>query len=216
MLPIDPSLALAYIVFSLALTLSPGPDTLFVIANGMRHRVRGAVAASLGICTGCLVHAAATGAGMAAILATSAHAFDIVRFAGACYLLYLGIKAIRSSFRQEKPGEHGAVQPLDSLRKIYCQAIITNLFNPKVLLFYMAFLPQFIDPSRGHAGLQMFILALMSNMLGFVYLVAVGALAGGMSGYLTRRSFGRWLDRVAGVFFIDLAVRLAVTGRPQG
>jgi len=216
---LDPALTGAYIVLAAALAVSPGPDVLFVIANGMRHRARGAVASALGICAGSVLHAFAAALGISALIAASPFMFDLLRYAGAAYLAWLGLQAVRSwwvnreatydGMSDARERKHGPV------RAVFRQGLITNILNPKVVIFYLALLPQFVNVDLGHVGLQIFLLGCIHNLIGLIFLLTVGCAAGKASSWLAKHNFARWLDGFAGLFFIGLAVRLAVTGRPQ-
>lgn len=214
-LPVDPNLAAAYLLVSLTLTLTPGPDTLFVIAAGMRHRVRGAVVSALGIGAGCVVHCLVAALGLSALLLSWPLTFDVVKSVGAAYLAWLGVKALRSALSAKPSPRLVEASSRTALPSVFRQALVTNLLNPKIPLFFMAILPQFVDASRGRVGLQMFLLGFLGNAIGVLYLIGIGSLSGSARTLLARGTFGRWLDGVAGVFFIGLALRLAVTGRPQ-
>lgn len=212
---LDPTLTMAYVVVAAALALSPGPDVLFVLASGMRHRVSGAVASAFGIAAGALLHAMAAAVGISALIAATPVGFDLLRVGGAIYLAYLGLRAVRAFLNpvdgagvSETAGEPGPA-------KLFQRGLITNVLNPKVVIFYIALLPQFVNPKLGHVGMQIFLLGCIHNLIGLVFLIGVGSAAGRASGWLMQTRFRRWLDAVAGVFFLGLAVRLAVSGRPQ-
>ena len=213
-LPIDPRLAAAYLLVSLTLTLAPGPDTLFVIANGMRHRTRGAVASAVGIGSGSVIHGLAAALGLSALVATSASAFMVVKAIGAAYLGWLGLRALHAALHPRPEVTGAGPEPRAALATIVRRGLVNNLTNPKVPLFYVAILPQFVDSGRGHIGLQLFLLSLLGTIVAVPYLVGVGILSGRMRERLTGAAFGRWLDGLAGAVFVGLAVRLAVTGRP--
>ena len=146
----------------LALNLTPGPDMLFCFANGVSQgRVVGAVAA-LGIGAGTLVHTAAAALGLAGLLLASPLAFDIVRYAGAAYLVWLAWKTLRAA----PLGASGAALAPRSLWRVFAQGAVTNVLNPKVALFFLAFLPQFVDPNAGPVALQVFVLGMLINLSG--------------------------------------------------
>lgn len=213
---LDPTLTMAFIVFAGLLILSPGPDTLFVMASGMRHGSRGAVAAAFGGATGSLCHATAAAIGIGALIVASPIAFEFVRWAGAGYLLVLGTKALSSAWRNGMAGDAGRItQDAGSLRSVYRQGLVTSLLNPKMSAFYIAVLPQFADPKLGSIGLQMFLLGCLHNVLGTIYLIAIGSGAGRIAGILAANAGKRWLDGIAGGFFIGLAVRLMLQERPS-
>ena len=213
---LDPTLLGAFLAVAAVVTVSPGPDTLFVVASGLRHRAAGAVAAALGIASGSLVHALAAALGISALLAAAPWFFDLLRFAGAAYLAWLGVKALRAALAPA-PGPADGMPPpaAASPLQVYRQAVVTNLLKPKVIVFYLALLPQFAAPALGAVGLQIFLLGCIHAALGAVWLSAIGIGSGAAAGWLARRAFARWLDGIAGVFFIGLALRLALGGRVE-
>ena len=208
MLPFDTLLAFFGIAVLLALT--PGPDNLFVLMQSAIWGRSAGMFVVLGLCTGLLGHTAAVAAGLAAVFAASPHAFTALKLAGAAYLAYLAWQALRA-----RGGPAQAERPAPLARgALYRRGIIMNLTNPKVLLFFFAFLPQFTSPAHGPVGLQIV-------ELGAVFMAATllvfGAIAffSGTFGQLLQRSptASRWLNRVAGVVFLGLAVRLATASR---
>ena len=212
---LDPALLAAYVVLATALAVSPGPDVLFVVANGMTHKVRGAIASSLGIGAGSLLHALAAAVGISALIAASPLAYDILRYAGALYLFYLGLQAVRSWFTKSEAPETKPEKSEATLWQVFQRGLVTNILNPKVVVFYLALLPQFVNVDLGHVGFQVFLLGCIHNIIGVVFLVCVGSAAGKASDWLSHTSFGRWLDGLAGLFFIGLAVRIAISGKPE-
>ena len=212
---LDPNLTVAYVVLATALAVAPGPDVLFVVANGMRHKVKGAIASALGIGCGSVFHAIAAALGISAVVAASPVAFETLRYAGAAYLLYLGVQALRSwANHADTPSPHNA--PIEiSLWDVFRRGLITNILTPKVVVFYLALLPQFVSVELGNIGLQIFLLGSIHNVIGVTFLVGVGLAAGKASGWVAQTGFGRWMDGIAGVFFIGLAMRLALTGKPE-
>ncbi len=212
-MPLDPSLAAGFLVAALVMTLIPGPDTLFVLGKAMTHRARGGVAAALGIGGGAMVHALGAALGLSALIAASEPAFATVRLAGALYLIWIGIQSLRASLAGHHDANAIAPEAL-SMRVVFRQAALTNISNVKVIVFFLAMLPQFVDPARGHVGLQLFLLGCIFNALEVVYLVGVGVLAGRASGWLLgRRTFRRALDAVAGTLFVGLGLRLMLSAR---
>lgn len=212
---LDPTLTAAYIVLATALAVAPGPDVLFVVANGMRHRMKGAVASALGIGCGSFLHAVTAAVGISAIVAASPLAFAVLRYAGVAYLAYLGLQALRAywTYSNELDINNAVVEV--SAWNVFRRGLITNILNPKVVVFYLALLPQFINVELGNVGLQIFLLGCIHNAIGMVFLIAVGLVAGRASGWLATSNFGKWLDGLAGVFFIGLAIRLLMTGKPE-
>jgi threonine/homoserine/homoserine lactone efflux protein len=212
---LDPTLTTAYILLATALAVAPGPDVLFVVANGMQHRVKGAVASAMGIGCGSVLHALAAALGISAIVAASPTAFELLRYAGAAYLAYLGVQALRSWWNYSNNLDPKQAVVEISAWSVFRRGLITNVLNPKVVVFYLALLPQFINVELGNVGLQIFLLGCIHNLIGITFLICIGLAAGKASGWLARTSFGKWMDGLAGVFFLGLAVRLLVSGKPE-
>jgi len=211
---LDPTLTAAYIVLATALAIAPGPDVLFVVANGMQHKIKGAIASAMGIAAGTIVHAFAAAAGISAMIAASPLAFNILRYAGALYLTYLGLKAIYAWYLNSDNDATPQPSNQTKVSKVFWQGFVTNLLNPKVVVFYLALLPQFVNTELGNVGLQVFLLGCIHNAIGLTFLLGVGITSGRASDWLNKTSVGRWLDGIAGVFFVGLALRLAFSEKP--
>jgi threonine/homoserine/homoserine lactone efflux protein len=194
-----------FLFAALMLNIAPGPDMLYVIGRSVGQGRKAGIVSSLGVFVGCWVHILAAAFGIAALLRSSPTAFNVVRYAGAAYLVYLGIKMIvqksNLASQQLKP---------ESLASIFRQGAITNVLNPKVAIFFLAFLPQFINAQRGSVILQILFLGLIFNVGGTLVNLAV-AYAGGTLGELLRRnqSFARMQQWFTGLVFIGLGLRLA-------
>jgi threonine/homoserine/homoserine lactone efflux protein len=209
-MPIDQQLLVAFTVTTLIAMVTPGPDMLFVLGCGMRGGPRAGLLATAGVATSEAVHVAVAAVGLAALFAAVPVAFTVVRILGAAYLVYLGVQIIR-----QRGGGPGGEMPVIgggmSGRKAYLNGLVTNLLNPKMVTFTIAFLPQFIDPSLGQVWLQFAILGTILIALEFVVDGAVGVLAGRIGGWLRRRHAARRrVDVATGGIFIGLGVRLAV------
>lgn len=195
---------------SLLLALSPGPDNLFVLTQSALHGRTAGLMVTLGLCTGLVVHTTAVALGVAVVFQASAVAFTILKLSGAAYLLYLSVQAFRSSASVLKKDNDGQL----SRFKLYRRGVIMNITNPKVSIFFLAFLPQFADPSKGSMAIQMIVLG---NVFIFATVIVFGGIAL-MAGVL-----GEWLstspkaqiimNRIAGVVFVGLAIKLIVTER---
>lgn len=189
-------------------TLSPGPDNLMVLSLGIsRGRVQG-VAFGLGCALGCLSHTTLAVLGVSALIAASATAFLALKIAGGLYLIWLGVQALRSRAvidLSNRAGTAGAQSPWS----LFSKGLVANAVNPKVILFFLAFLPQFVDSSRGSAAWQIALLGTLFTAQAVVIFSAIGYFAGHL-GELFRRipAVGAWLDRVAGGVFILLGLRL--------
>ena len=204
---------MAFLVVATAVALSPGPDVMFVLASGMQHKTRGALASALGICAGSLNHALAAAVGISALIASSPTAFGVLQYAGAAYLVWLAFKAFRSFLNPQDQAVEG--QPQTPTAHVFRQALTTNLLNPKVIVFYLALLPQFVSLDLGQVGLQIFLLGCIHALIGLVYLVVIGCVAGKAAAWLRTSGFARWLDAIAGTVFLGLALRIALSGRPS-
>jgi threonine/homoserine/homoserine lactone efflux protein len=196
---------LAFLIAALALNLAPGPDMLYVIGHSVGQGRKAGIVSSLGVFVGCWVHILAAAFGIAALLRSSPVAFNAVRYAGAAYLIYLGIKMLA-----QKTDLSSQQLKAERLGVIFRQGAITNMLNPKVAIFFLAFLPQFVDARRGNVILQILLLGLIFNVGGTLVNLAV-AYAGGTLGELLRRnqSIARLQRRFTGLIFVGLGLRLA-------
>jgi threonine/homoserine/homoserine lactone efflux protein len=198
---------LTFIVSALALNLAPGPDMLYVIGRSLGQGRRAGVVSALGIFCGCLVHIIAAAVGVAALLRSSPVAFNMVRYAGAAYLVYLGARMLLSKDSALAPGNLPQPEPLS---KIFTQGVITNVLNPKVAMFFLAFLPQFVNPN-GVVVLQIAALGLIFNTGGTLVNLAVALAAGRMGDRLRRSTRAARIERwFAGTVFVGLGARLAI------
>lgn len=199
-----------FVVSGILLNLTPGPDTLYVTARGAGLGFRGGAVAAMGITTGCFVHILAAALGLSAVLATSATAFSVVKFAGAAYLVYTGVSMLLSRNRRSDTPALAGPDPA-SMRRVFVQGFLTNALNPKVALFFLAFLPQFIDQAAPGKSLAFLLLGCMVNLTGAVWMFALAWMAARMArGFSPGSSAGSWFSRVIGGFFVALGVRLAL------
>ncbi|MEA5358406.1 LysE family translocator [Amycolatopsis sp., V23-08] len=203
-MPVDPHLLLAFVVTTVVAMVVPGPDMLFVLGCGMRGGPRAGLLATAGVATSEAIHVAVAAAGLAALFAAVPVAFTVVRVVGAAYLVYLGVQTIRK--RNAIPDETAP-----GARRAYLSGLLTNLLNPKMVTFTIAFLPQFVDPALGRVWLQFAILGAIMIVFEFLVDGAVGVLAGRIGGWLRRkRKARRRLEVTTGGIFIGLGVRLAL------
>lgn len=208
-MPIDQRLLVLFTVATAVAMITPGPDMLFVLGCGMRGGPRAGLLATAGVATSEAMHVAVAAAGLAALFAAVPTAFTVVRIAGAAYLIYLGVQVIRR--RRDSQPDLPATGRRISDRRAYLHGLLTNLLNPKMVTFTIAFLPQFIDPRLGHVWLQFTILGVILVALEFLVDGTVGVLAGRIGGWLRRRrNARRRIDVATGGIFIGLGVRLAV------
>jgi threonine/homoserine/homoserine lactone efflux protein len=196
-----------FVLSGLLLNITPGPDTLYIVGRSSTQGPRAGAVAALGIGTGALVHICAATLGLSAILAASATAFNAVRIIGAIYLLYVGIGLIRSAGAAS--ATTAGDRRLTSLRGIFLQGFLTNVLNPKVALFFLAFLPQFVD-SRAPNPLAFLFLGLIFDINGTLWNLLVARLAAGISTALSPSpTFKQWFNRCVGGVFVLVGLRLA-------
>jgi threonine/homoserine/homoserine lactone efflux protein len=205
---IEPAKFALFIAVSWALILSPGPDMIYVITRGMTHGRRAGVLSAIGVVCGILVHTTAAAFGLTLILQTSAFAFLFVKFVGAAYLLYLGIK----SWRDKTTFHLQTTVPIASSSTLFWQGVLSNVLNPKIAIFFLAFLPQFVDQGSVQITLQMVILGLTFAGFGLCFLLVVGYSSGAIGKWLTYRpQYAQFFQRLAGGILIGLGIRLALT-----
>ncbi len=209
---LDPQLYALFLTAALLLTLAPGPDTMLVLGVSLSNGARGGLLASAGIMTGLLVHIALAVVGVSALIAASPRAFDVLRWAGAVYLIWIGVPLLVRAWREPNGPPVLSSPPIST--RLYWQGTTTNVLNPKVAVFYVAFLPQFVSPELGHTPLQLLLLGLTHWAMGMPYLATVALTSGAVAGWL-RRSPGirRGLDAVSGLVFVGLALRLILVDR---
>lgn len=195
----EPSTLLLFAASAVALVLIPGPNLVFIITRSIEAGRSAGLASMVGVETATLVHVTAAAVGLSALLASSAVAFETVRWAGVAYLVYLGVRALRSDEGDEARSPAG-------LRRSFVQGVLVNLLNPKVAVFFLAFLPQFVDPDQGSAGVQVLVLGavfmVIASLLDLVYVFAAGLIGQRLRG-------GR---RFAGGVYLALAAVAAATG----
>ena len=218
-MPIDQ--LLLFIAAGLLLNLTPGPDVLYVVSHALRSGARAGMVAALGITAGCFVHIFAAAVGVSALMAASATAFALLKWAGAAYLVYVGLRLLRPGpaalvSLDAAPADAAQPQDASAYRAIFLRGFWTNALNPKVALFFLAFVPQFITPQMDNKPLAFLLLGLLFNFNGLwvnMGWAAAAAFLARRSG-LVQRSLG-WLDRAAGALFVGFGIRLALTAAPQ-
>ena len=193
----------------LALNFTPGPDMLYVAARASSDGRAAGIVSAIGIGVGTLVHIALVALGLAALLAAVPVAYLAVRVAGATYLIFLGVRALRSAATEETIHLRPA-----SLAVVFRQGVITNVFNPKVALFFLAFLPQFVDQSRGNPAVQVVALGLLFDTTGTLVNLGVATISSTAAAHWQRnRRAGLMLHRITGALFVGLGIRLAIISR---
>ncbi|MEN3110791.1 LysE family translocator [Uliginosibacterium paludis] len=204
MIPVD--VILLFIAASAALSVAPGPDNLFVLTQSALHGRRTGLIITLGLCSGLLFHISAVALGVAAILKSSALAFNLLKMAGAGYLLYLAWK----SFTARPSDISGPDQANTSGLRLYARGIVMNITNPKVAIFFLAFLPQFTDPARGPVPQQVMLLGLLFMLTALVIFGLIAWAASLIGAWLKQSDRAQQLiNRIAGGIFVALACRLA-------
>jgi threonine/homoserine/homoserine lactone efflux protein len=201
---------LVFIGAGLLLNATPGPDVLYIVGRSIAQRRVAGLVSALGISTGCLFHVASAALGLSALVLAWPLAFDVVGYAGAAYLVWLGWRAIRS---RSSPLHVHRVEAAP-LGQVFRQGMLTNVLNPKVALFFLAFLPQFTDPARGSISLQITLLGLIFIANGTVICAIYAIGASWLGEWLkTRYGIAAWLNRAMGGLFIGLGLRLAIGDR---
>lgn len=208
MLPIET--VMIFFAASIALALAPGPDNIFVLTQSALHGRKAGLLVTLGLCTGLLLHTGAVSLGVAAVFQTSTLAFNILKAVGACYLLFLAWQAFRAGAVKIDEKRNVGM----SWRKLFSRGVVMNISNPKVAIFFLAFLPQFADPSRGSITIQLLV-------FGGLFIIATLLIFGTIA--WTAGLLGDWLkgsaraqkimNRVAGTVFTGLALKLAISER---
>ncbi|HET8748450.1 MAG TPA: LysE family translocator [Ramlibacter sp.] len=229
---------LLFVAAGILLNLTPGPDVLYIVSHAIRRGGRAGVVATLGVSAGCFVHIVAAAVGVSALLAASATAFTVLKWAGAAYLVYVGVRLLlakgaqkrwafagapapayeqpvhEETAREKVADEGGAREGTAGLWEVFRGGFLTNALNPKVAIFFLAFVPQFIAPQAEHKALAFLALGLLFN----VNTLAVNALWALAAAWVARtqavqRSL-HWLDRVAGLMFMGFGLRLALAENP--
>lgn len=199
-----------FLAAAIVINVSPGPDLIYILSRTVAHGRRIGLASSLGVGTGALVHVVAAAIGISAILMASALAFTAVKLIGAAYLIFLGVQALRSA------GKSFAADTIPtgpiSAWEAYRQGVLIDVLNPKVAIFFMAFLPQFIRSDAGPVSAQLILLGLVVIAIGIVVELFVVILAAKTTGFFrSSPKVGKWLDRVMGSILVALGFRLALS-----
>ncbi len=204
---LTPEQFFGFLTAAILITLSPGPDNMMVLGVGIaKGRARG-IAFGLGCALGCLNHTLLAVIGVSALIAASPTAFTALKIAGGLYLIWMGIGALRSRGGAQAAG----VVPDESARQLFFKGLLANAINPKVVLFFLSFLPQFVVASRGDANWQIAWLGLSFTVQAGVLFGLLGYFSGAIGQWLNRTPrAGMWLDRIAGAIFVGLGLRLIV------
>lgn len=202
---------LLFVLAVSVLVAIPGPNHIYIVTRGISQGRMAGLASAAGVETGTLVYSVAAAGGLAALIASSALAYDAVRYLGAAYLIFLGM---RSLLRYTPPDVPGSVVALP-LRRVYLEGVLVNVLNPKVALFFVAFLPQFVEPAHGPVAVQVVVLGLIMAAIGMVSDVAYALTAGTLGDRMrSRPSWVRGQRYVTGITYLALGIAAALTGRP--
>ena len=195
-----------FVIASALLAIAPGPDIVYVLTRGITQGRRAGVAAALGFATGVIFHTALAALGIAALIRSSEFAFSLIRYAGAAYLVYLGIRTLMSRSAFQLSSDQSSL----ALWTVYKQSVIGNVLNPKVTLFFLSFLPQFINLSAGHVELQMVLLGAIFMLQTVVIFGAIALFSGAIGEKLrSNPAIANHLNTFAGIIFIALGIRVA-------
>lgn len=212
-----------FVVAGLVLNLTPGPDVLYIVTNALRSGARAGMVAALGITAGCFVHILAAAMGVSALMAASATAFTLLKWAGAAYLVWVGLRMLlaRTPAPKNEPIAINSVaidddrESAKALKRVFFQGFWTNALNPKVALFFLAFVPQFIAPGEQHKALAFLLLGLLFNFNAMCVNIGWAAVAAWMAGRMASvQQVMHWLERVAGLMFIGFGLKLAFSDHP--
>lgn len=206
-----------FIVAGLVLNLTPGPDVLYIVSQALRGGVRSGLVAAMGITAGCFVHVAAAALGVGAVLATSAAAFNVLKWAGVAYLLWVGVRLF---WRRVPAGSDASALTIAdptamTLKSVFVRGFVTNVLNPKVALFFLAFVPQFIPAHASDPALTFVVLGALFSLNGLLICMAWALAASWLAQHarVVQQSM-HWLDRAAGVLFVGFGLKLALTEAP--
>lgn len=203
------SQVVAFTVVAAVLTLTPGADTMLVLRNVLRGSRRAGIVTTFGICSGLFFHAALSALGVSIILMHSAALFHTVKMIGACYLVWLGLQSIRAAIRGGDDEEPSGGRGIGSSRKYFVEGFLNNVLNPKVAVFYLAFLPQFISPDDPVVTKSM-LLAGIHFVMGIAWLVFLSGFVDRARRFIIRSSVRKWLEGICGAVLIGLGARLAL------
>jgi threonine/homoserine/homoserine lactone efflux protein len=202
-----------FVAAGLLLNVTPGPDTAYIVGRSVQLGWRGGAAAALGIGCGCLAHVFGAAIGLSALLMASSFAFTLIKSAGAAYLCFIGMSLLlsRSPAHQAVVGNDApSLRQIPSLRQVFWQGALTNVLNPKVALFFLAFLPQFVTADSPHKAAAFLLLGLIFIFNGMLWCLAVAAFAAHTAGRIRQSGRAqRWIDRALGGLFIYLGIRVA-------
>ena len=208
-MPLTPEQCYAFLAAAVLITLSPGPDNLMVLSVGIARGRGHGIAFGLGCALGCLSHTLLATLGVSALIAASPIAFSVLKIVGGVYLLWLGFQALRSSGALNVARSGASVE---SPRHFFAKGLIANAINPKVIIFFLSFLPQFVSVGQGAVAVQTALLGVIFTLQAAMIFGVLGYFSGAVGQWLSRHArAGLWLDRAAGIVFVGLGARLIVS-----
>lgn len=200
-----------FIIASFLLCLAPGPDNIYVLTQGMTKSKKAAIVTTLGLCTGLIIHTSAAAFGISVIFKTSQIAFDIVKYLGAAYLLYIAYQVF---IHRNEPLDLNAHSSKKGLKTLYIKGFFMNILNPKVSIFFLAFLPQFVSVENGNVPLQMIILGLIFMLLTIIVFSCIGVAANMLSSKLLQKpKIVTYMNIATSFVLVSLGIKLALTHR---
>lgn len=203
-----------FLMAGVLLNITPGPDMALIVARSTQQGARAGIVAALGVGVGAFIHIGAAAIGISALIVTSAVAFAALKWVGALYLTYLGIQMLRSSFDNKAPLKTPQPLPSAGLRQIFLQGVLTNALNPKVAMFFLAFLPQFVDATAPSKVVAFITLGLVFDAVGTTWNIAVAWFAGRLAKSSAYACLKTWLERAIGALFVGVGIKLALAERP--
>ncbi len=212
---------LLFVIAGILLNLTPGPDVLYIVSHALRRGARAGMVAALGITAGCFVHIVAAAAGVSALMAASSTAFTLLKWLGAAYLVYVGLRLLlqrkqEAMVLEANNPDSTRASGQNDLKTVFLRGFWTNVLNPKVALFFLAFVPQFIAPTVENKPLAFLLLGLLFNFNGLWVNIGWALAAAGLARRATLVQRGmHWLDRVAGALFVGFGIKLALTEAPH-
>lgn len=195
-----------FIIACILLNMTPGSDTMYILGRSISQGKKAGVLSALGIGAGCIVHTLLAGFGLSLIVAQSEMAFNVIKYLGAAYLFYLGVRLIISSRDNSMNLDEKAMD----MKKIFISGVVTNVLNPKVALFFLAFLPQFVETNQADSPMPFLLLGATFTTTGTIWCIGLAMFASMLSTRIRQNpSIKKWLDRVTGTLFIGLGIKLA-------
>lgn len=208
---LEPSQVLLFLAASFLLCLAPGPDNIYVLTQGITKGKKAAIITTLGLCTGLIIHTTAAALGISVIFKTSEVAFNIVKYLGAAYLLYIAYQAYK---HRDEPLNLEASSSKKEMKGLYMKGFIMNVLNPKVSIFFLAFLPQFVNINEGNVPMQMIILGIIFMIMTILVFSTIGIIANALSSKLTSNpKIVKYMNVMTSFVLVSLGIKLALSER---